>query len=222
MEHIRHFPCALGDIAFDRMRQSVHTGGSRKPFGHRSHHFGIHHSHYGNIVHVYTHEFTLLFHVGDYVVDGNFRSRACRRGNGDRGNGGFLGGRNAFQRTHVGEFGVVDDNADRFRGVHRRAAADRDDAIRLALLIRRHARLNVFDRGVGFNIGIQFVSDSRLFENVRHLFRYAEFHKIGVGAHKRFFQASAFDFPGDLRDATRAVITRFIEYDSCHFLFLLS
>ena len=113
MEHIRHLPGAFGDIAFNRVRQRVHTRGSRQALGHRSHHFGIDHSNDGNVVYVHADEFALLFDIRNDIINRDLGRRARRRGNRDDGNGRILRRRYAFQRTHVLEFGIGDDDARR-------------------------------------------------------------------------------------------------------------
>ena len=216
VEHIRHFPSAFRDIALDCVRERIHARRGRKPLGHRGHHFGIYHCDDGNIVDVHADKFTFLFHIGDDVIDSDLRRGACRRGNRDNGNGRVLGGRYAFQRTHVRKFGIRNDNADRLRRIHRRTAADRDEAIRLALLKRRNARLHVLDRGIGLDVRIQSIRDLGAVQYVEHLFRNAEFYEVGIGANKCFFQPSSRNFPRDLVDRARAVITRLVQNDSCH------
>ena len=69
-------------------------------------------------MHVNADHLAVLLHVGDNVVDGDLRGGACGGGHGDDGHALILGGCNALERTHVGEFGIVDDNAYRLGGIH--------------------------------------------------------------------------------------------------------
>ena len=103
--------------------------------------------------------FAVLFGVGYNVVNGNFGRGAGSSRNGDNGNGFVFGGRNAFKRAHVAEFGVGDDYTYRLSGIHRRTAADSDQTVRSAFFKRFNARLNVFDSRVGFNVAVKFVRD---------------------------------------------------------------
>ena len=41
MEHIRHLPGRLGDIALDGVGQGIHAGGGSEAFWHGRHHLGI-------------------------------------------------------------------------------------------------------------------------------------------------------------------------------------
>ena len=217
MEHIAHCPCALGDVAFDGVGESVHTRRSREALGHGAHHIGIDDGDDGDIVHVDADHLAVLFRVRDDVVDGDFRRGACRRGNGDDGHALIFGGSDALERADIGEFGVGDDDADRLSGIHRGAAADGDDAVCTALLERFHARLHVLDRRVRLDLRIDLVSDARVFEDVGHLLGDAELQKVGVGADEALLKAPALDFRRDLLDRALAVIARFIEYKTvCH------
>ena len=55
----------------------------------------------------------------------------------------FLVGATPSRRAHVGELGVVDDDADGLGGIHGGAAADGDDAVSLGGLEGGHAVLHV-------------------------------------------------------------------------------
>ena len=103
----------------------------------------------------------LLSHVGDDIVDGHLGGRAGGGGNGDDGHAGLLGGRHALQAAHVGELGVVDDDADGLGGVHGGAAADGDDVIRARGLEGGHAGLDVLNGGVGLDVGEDLVARGR-------------------------------------------------------------
>ena len=60
MEHIRHLPGALGDVALNGMGQRVHAGGGRQALGHGGHHVGVDHGHFGNVMGIHAHEFALF------------------------------------------------------------------------------------------------------------------------------------------------------------------
>ena len=62
---------------------------------------------------VHADELALLLHIGDDIVDGDFRSGAGSGGNRNNRNAFVLRGGNALQRAHIGKLGVGDDDADR-------------------------------------------------------------------------------------------------------------
>lgn len=103
MEHIRHLPGRLGDIALDGVGQGIHAGGGSEAFWHGRHHLGIDDRDDRDIVGVHTDEFTLLLHVGDDIVDGHLGSRAGRGGDRNDRHAGVLSGSHALQTAHIGQ-----------------------------------------------------------------------------------------------------------------------
>ena len=171
---------------------------------------------------VYANHLSVLLYVGDNVVDGNLCGSTCRGGNSDNGGALILGGSNALKASNVCKLGVLDDDTDRLRGIHRGAATDGYKAVCTALLECFHAGLHVLDRGVGLNVAIKLVCDLCRIQNVGYLLGYRELNKIGVGAYKRLLEASCLDFGCDLLDRALAVIAGFVQYKSvCHCEILL-
>ena len=158
MEHIGHFPCSLGGVAFDCVGQSIHTGRSGQALWHGGHHIGINDCDDRHVVGVNAYEFALALYVGDNVVDGNLCSGAGSGRNGDNRNAGLFGGSNAFEAADVFKFLVGDDDADGLGGIHRGTAADCDDVVSAGSLERCNAVLYVFDGRVCFDIGVDFIS----------------------------------------------------------------
>src|SRR5699024_5029229 len=118
MEHVGNDAGALGDVPLNGVGQRVHAGGGGQTLGHRSHHVGVHHSDLGDVVGVHADELALLLHVGDDVVDGDLGGGAGGGGHGDGEHRVLLGGGDALQAAHVGEFRVVGDDADGLGGIH--------------------------------------------------------------------------------------------------------
>ena len=199
------------------MRQRVHTGGGGQPFGHARHHIGVDKRNNGNVVHVYANHFAVLFRVGNDIVNGNFRggTGGCRHG---KNRFCFVfGRRNTLKAADIIKFRVRRDNTDRLSGVHRAAAADRNQIIRAGGFESVHAVLAVFNGGVGFNIGINFISQPFAVENVRNLFGHTEFQKVRVRADKCFLKTAANRFVSNVCDCALAMIGSFVQYKSvCH------
>jgi len=211
MEHVAHLPGTLGDEALDGVGQSVHAGRGGEAPRHGGHHLRVDDRDLGDVVRVDADEFALLLHVGDDVVD-----RDLGRGSGGGGHGNGEGGvvlrvGDALEAHHVGELGVLDDDADRLRGVHGRAAADGDDAVGPGGLERAHTGLDVFNGGVGLDVGVELVGDLRPVQHVQHLLGDAELHEIGVGADKGFFTAAGSQLMRDLGDRAGAVVRDGVE-----------
>ena len=72
LEHVAHFPSALGDEAFYGVGQRVHAGGCRQAAGKGVHQFGIDDSYGGYVVGIHAHHLLLVLFVGDHVVYGDF------------------------------------------------------------------------------------------------------------------------------------------------------
>ena len=214
VEHIGHFPGGLCGVALDGVGERVHAGGGGQALGHGGHHFGIDDGDDGHIVRIDADELALVLHVGDDVVDGHLGGRAGGGGNGDDRHAGVLGGRDALQTAHVGVLGVVDDDADGLGGVDGRAAADGDDVVRARGLEGGHAGLNVFNGGVGLDVGEQLVAQAVPVQNIGHLGGDAVAQQRGAGADQRLLEAAALGLGGHLGDGARAVIGCLIEHDA--------
>ena len=214
VEHVGQLPSALRGVALDGVRERVHTRGRGQARRHAGHHVGIDHRNVGNIVDVDAHELAHLFRVGDDIVDGDLGRRARRGGNGDGERGVVLRGRYTLERNHVGELGVLRDDADALGGIHGRAAADRHDHVRAGSLERRHAVLHVLDGWVGLDLVVKLPRDAGLVKLSCHLARDAESHQIRVGAHERLREAAARDLAGNLPDRAGAVIRDVVEHET--------
>ena len=216
MEHVGHCPRALCYITLDSVRERVHTRRGGQALGHGAHHIAIDYGNNGYVVDVHTNKLTTFLRVGNYVVYSNFRRSSRSSGHCYNGHARIFSGCDAFERTHVGVFGVGHDNAYRFCGVHGRPAADCYNVIRAALFACGNARLHVLDSRIGFDVAVKFVFELCAVQNVEHLLRHAELNEIGVGANERFFKAAALRLARDFLDTSRAVITCFVQNNSCH------
>ena len=192
------------------MSQSIHTGSSRQTGRHRSHHFRIDERNHRDIVDIDTDEFTRVLRVGNDIVDSDFGSRTSRCRDSQDRRARILGRSDAFQRTDIRKFRVGVDDTDRFRGIHRRASADRDDAVCTCFRKCLDTGLDVFDRRVRLDVGIDDISDSCFIQEIGHFGSHAEFDQIRVGSNECFLETAGFDFIGDLFDRTFTVVRSFI------------
>ena len=183
VHHVSHRAGALRDVALDRVGERVHAGEGRETLGHRRHHLGIDERNDRNVVRVDADELALLLDVGDDVVDRNFSRSAGGRRNGENREARLLGRGDALERADIRELRVGDDYADGLGGVHGAAAANRDDAVGLRLLRGLDAVLDVLDRRVRLDVGVERELDLRLGEDVGYLLRDTELHEVGVGEH---------------------------------------
>ena len=167
MEHIRNDAVALGDVALNGVGQRVHARSGGQSLGHGSHHIRVHNGDLGDIVGIHADELPLLLHIGDDVVDGDLSSRTGGGGHSDGEHSVLLGGGHTLQRTHIGELGVVDDDADGLGRIHGGAAADGHDAVCLSGLEGCHAVLHISDGGVGLDLAVNGVGKACSIQQVR-------------------------------------------------------
>ena len=206
MEHIGDGAVALGDIALDGVGQSIHTGGGGQALGHGGHHIGIDHSDFGDIVGVHADELALLLHIGDDVVDGDLGRSTGGGGHGNGEHSVLLGGSHTFQRAHIRELGVVDDDADGLCGIHGGAAADGHDAVCLSSLEGCHAVLHVGDGGVGLDLAVNRVGEVCSIQQVGDLLGHAKLDQVGVRADKSLLVAAGGQLGNDVLNGTVAMV----------------
>ena len=185
LEHIAHFPCAQRNQALDRVRQRIHAGRCGQTARHRKHQLGVDDRERRDVVRIDAYHFFDVLLVRNHVVDRHLGSRAGRRRQRDDGNRLFLRIGYALERHHVGELGVVDDDPDRLRGIHRRAAADRDHEIGSGRLERGDAGLHVLHGRVRLHFVENLVRNVRILQHGNHLIGYAELDQILVGHDQR-------------------------------------
>ncbi len=92
---------ALGDVAFDCVSQSVHTGGSGQALRHGGHHIRVNDCDDRDIVGSTHTNLRFLLYVGDNVVDGNLCSGTCCSRNGDDRYARFLGRCDALKASDI-------------------------------------------------------------------------------------------------------------------------
>ncbi len=214
VEHIGDGAVALGDVAFDGVGQSIHTGGSGQALGHGSHHVGIDNSDLRNVVGIHADELALLLHIGDDVVDGDLSSST---GSGRHCNGEdsvLLGGSNTFQRTDVGKLRVVDDDADGLCGIHGRTAANGHDAVSACGLERGHAVLHVCDGGIRLDLAVDAVSETGSIQQVGDFLGDAELDEVGVRADECLLVAAGSQLGHNVLDGTVAMVRNGIQNDT--------
>ena len=203
---VGELPGSRGGVAFDRVGQRVHTGGSGQALRHRGHHIRVDNRDVRDIVGVDADEFSLSLHVGDDIVDGGLGACAAGRRDRDREDGAVLRRSNALKGADIRKFRVVDDNADAFAGVHGGAAADGDHEISAGLFVSGNAVLDVLDRRVRLDIGIQGVRNAVLLEKIRDLCGDAELDEVRVGSDECLCEALRLDDARDLINRTVAMV----------------
>ena len=96
------------------------------------------------------------------------------------------------QDSYILKFRVCDDDADRFGGIHGGAAADGDQVVSAGCLKCFNTVLDILDRRVCFNIGVELVVKTVCGQNVGYFGGNLEFYEIRVGTYERLFKAVAF------------------------------
>ena len=222
MHHIGQLPGGLCDVSFDCVGQRIHSGCGGQPLRHRGHHLRIDHGENRNIVRIDADKFPFLLLVGDNIVDRDLRGGSGRGRDGDDRNTRPGRGRAAFQRNHIGKLRIVDDDADRFRGVGRGASADRNEVVRSGRLERFHALLDNVYRGIGLHVAEDGVGKTRLIQQRGHFVRHMKFDEILVGHDKRFFEPASLNLVHDGGNGSRAEIGSLIQNHAIdHFYELL-
>ena len=128
--------------------------------------------------------------------------------------GVLLGGSDTFQRAHIGELGIVDDDADGLCSVHGRAAADGHDAVSLCGLESGHAVLHICDGGVGLDLAVDGVGEACSVQQVGDLLGDAELEKVGVRADESLLVAAGGQLGNDILDSAVAMIRNSIQNDT--------
>ena len=136
--------------------------------------------------------FFVCFAVGNNRRKRSFAARACRSRNGYE-HRDFLAD---FQKTfHLayGLFGSSHSRADYFCAVHRRAAAESDDALTVALFVHFQSVLYVVNRRIGYRIVIHGAIYTPFFESVDNRSGRAQSEEIGSRDEKHAFDALTLD-----------------------------
>ena len=129
----------------------------------------------------------------------------------------ILRGSDTLKGQNIREFRVCDDDADGLGRVHGRAAADGDNGISAGSLEGSHPVLDILDRGVGLDLGVDAVSDARLVEKVRDFCRDTELDEVGIGADEDLREALTLSDAGNLLYGPLAMVGYGVQYDSvCH------
>ena len=215
-EHVAHGPCAGCDISFDGVRQRIHSRCSREPPGHRIHQFAIDDRTHRDVVRIDADHLAARLLVRNDIVDRHLGRRTRCRGNGKGRHGTMARGRRTFERTHIGKFGIVDDDAHRLGRVDRRTAAQRHHEIGPRSLERLDTLLHVADRGIRLDLAVNLIGDSRFGEHLFDFGRHTETDQLLVRYQQRLAEAAFAGLPGNRTAASGTVVRGFIQYDSVH------
>ena len=206
MEHIRKLPGTQGRIAFDCVREGVHTCGGSQALWHTGHHVWVYKGDDRNVMYVNTDKFTFFFDIGNNVVNGDF---CCGTGSGWNGkdwNTGILCRGNAFKTADIFKFRVGNDNTNGFGRIHGGTAANGDQVICARSLKGRNTCLHIFDGGIRLDFRVNFVIKACFIKNIRYLFCHIKFHQIRVRTDKGLFKAARLCFGCNFIDCAAAVI----------------
>ena len=210
VEHICHFPGCFCSVSFDGVCQGIHTGRSSKSLWHGRHHLRIYDCDNWHIVWVNTYKFTLLFHIGNDVVDGNFcRSTSSGRNSDDRYTW-FFGRSYALKAAHIFKFRIGNDDTDGFGSIHGRATADCNEVVGTGILECLYTVLDILDGWIWFDIGINLIHKTILVQYICYLFCYTKLDQVRIRADKSFLESVCFCLGCNLLNCTCTVIRCFI------------
>ena len=223
MEHICHFPCCFCCVSFNCMCQCIHTCRSCQSLWHRRHHVWVYNCDDWHIVWVNTHKFSFLFYICDNIVDCYLCCCSCCCWNCDDWYTRFLCRCNTFQTSNIFKFRVCNDDTDCFCCIHRRTATNSNNVISSCFLKCFYSMLYIFDCWVGFDIRINFILKSCIFQHFCYFCCYFKFNQIRIRTYKCFFVSSCFCLCCNFPNCTCSMIRCFIQHNSvCHFFFSLS
>ena len=181
------------------------------------HHIRVNDRDLRNIIHIHADELAFALHISDDIVDGDLGGRAGGSGNCNGKDGMVLRRRHAFQGTDVSKLRILDDDADRFCGIHHRSSAHCDNAVCVKCLERLHTSLDVFYGGIGFHIRKERICDPLLIQHVGDLLDLSGFHHVAAGSDERPLVSSCGQLIADFGDRAGSMIGNCIEYDAiCH------
>ena len=206
IQNVCKLPGTLGGVAFNRVGQSIHSGGGSEALRHGGHHIRVDDSDIRDVVCIHTDKFPLLLNIGYDIVDGGLCTGAagCRYSDGKYR--AMLRRSNTLEGTDVCKLRVIDDNADALAGIHGGAAADGDHAVGTAVLKSLNAVLNILNGRVRLDVIIQEEIDTVLLQKIRYLAGYTKLHKIRIGCNEDLLVISCLDQSGNLLDCAMSMI----------------
>ena len=205
------------------MCQSIHTCGRRQSLRHAGHHFRIDYRYDRDIMRIYTYELSLLFFISNNVVDRRLCRRSRSRSHRDHRYSLVLRRCNTFQRNHIAELRVVNDDTDSLTGILWRSATDGNQIISSSLLKSLYPFFHNFYRRICLYFIIDRICIARSVQKICHFLYHLELYEILVCNDQSLLKTSSLHFRQDFLDRTCTMITCFIEHKSVyHRLYLLS
>ena len=211
IERISQFPGSQGGVTLDGVGKGVHTGSGGQALGHGAHHVGVNHSHHGDVVRVHAHELAALGLIGNHVVDGGLSSGAGGGSHSNHGHALVLGGGKTLQAHHIGELGVVDDDADSLGCVLGRTTTDGNHIISTGGLESLHTGGHHIHAGVGLHLVVNLVCATGGVQQSGHLGNHAELHQISIGHNQSLGETTALHFGHNSLHSTVAVVARLVQ-----------
>ena len=139
-------------------------------------------------------------------------------GNRDGENRVLLRWGDALEGADVGKLRVLNDDADCLCGIHGRTAADRDDAVGLGLFESLDAVLDIFDGGIGLDIGVNAVSEACGVKQICNLLCDAELDEGGVRGDESLPIAALGELGHDVFNSSAAMVGDGVQDNAvCHF-----
>ena len=221
LEHIAHGPGTRRDVAFDGVRQGVHTRSGGQTLRHRHHQLAVNHGAHRNVVRVYADHLLLVLLVRDDVVDRHLRSRTGRRRKGKGRNSTVLRGGHTLQRTYILKLGVVVDDTYRLGRINRRATTQGHDTIGTRSLECSQCIQHILDGRIGLDVRENLIGNRCPLQDLLHLGCYAKFHQIFIRDKHHLLIAAFLNLVGNHRAATCSVVGGFVQYNAIHLVCVL-
>ena len=183
-----------GNVCFNSMRHSVHTGVSNEFLRHSVRKFGVNNSHIGSDLKVRNGIFDTLVVIGYDRECGNFGSRAgSRRNSAEMSLAAKFGNTEHLAHIFKCKFGILVFYPHRFCGIYRRTAADSNDPVGLEFFHSLCAAHNGFYGRVGFDTFKKLNFHTRFFQIRNDFVKEAEaFHASAACAYNSAFAFKCF------------------------------
>ena len=215
-KHIRHSPSPRSYVAFDSMRQGIHTCCRRQTLRHRIHQFRIYNCHSRNIIGVYTNHLLLCIFINYHIINSDLSRSSCRCGQSKSRNSLIAGCSHTFQRFHICKIRIIHYNANAFCRINGRASTQSHNKISTRCLKSIHTFLHISNSRISFYIAEKLIRNMILLKNFNNLICYLEFNQVLVCHKKCFLETSAHSFHRDCLATACSKIRGFVQYHPIH------
>ena len=194
--------CAA-DVRLDRVGQSVHTRGGGDGLGQVISKSGVQNRVVRDQVQVVHQVLIARFGVGDDRRHGNFATGARRGGDGKQ-SGDVPPNLQKTFHLRKSAVGVGNLRAATFGAVHRRTAADGDQAVATVFRIKFVRRRDVVHRGVGYRFAVDGIGDAQAVHLIGQRRVDADAVEVAIRHDQRMLKTKLAEFGGDVLQATCA------------------